>query len=423
MNYQEALDFIKKSARLGSKLGLERLQKLLVLLGHPEDKLKFIHVAGTNGKGSTSAMLSSILSCAGYKTGLFTSPYLEVMNEQIRINGETIDNEAFVKNVKIIKDAVILLPNEDYPTEFELITAIAFNYFLSQKCDIVVLETGMGGQGDATNVIPTPLISVLTNIGLDHTAILGDSLTEIARCKAGIIKENGVVVSYEQESEVEKVIQNKCVEKNAKYVTASFAYIQVHDECLSMQKFSYQSYCNLSLPLIGEHQRKNAAVALEVITQLRAQGYNISDDMVKRGLFQVSWPARFEILAKKPLIILDGGHNEQCIDEVVKVLGKYVPDKKVIFVIGVMADKNYKGMIRKLLPIAKEFYTVKPNNQRALDAITLAMAIHDLDGRATAECTVEDGIMSALESAQPSDVICILGSLYMASKVRGCFMA
>ncbi len=423
MNYQEALNFIKKSARLGSKLGLERLQKLLALLGHPEEKLKFIHVAGTNGKGSTSAMLSSILSCAGYKTGLFTSPYLEVMNEQIRVNGEIIDNEAFVKNVKLIQDVVVELHDEECPTEFELITAIALIYFLSQKCDIVVLETGMGGQGDATNVIPTPLISVLTNIGLDHTAILGDNLTEIARCKAGIIKENGVVVSYEQASEVEEVILKQCKEKNAKYVVASFASIQVHEEFLSMQKFSYQSYRNLSLPLIGEHQRKNTAVVLEVITQLREQGYKIADEIVKRGLFQVSWPARFEILAKKPLIILDGGHNEQCIDEVVKVLGKYVPDKKVIFVFGVMEDKNYIGMIKKLLPIAKEFYTVKPNNQRALDPISLAMAIHDLNGRATAECSVEDGIMAALESAQPSDVICILGSLYMASKVRGCFMA
>ncbi len=423
MKYQEALDFISKTASLGSKLGLERLQNLLVLLGHPEEKLKFIHVAGTNGKGSTSAMLSSILSCAGYKTGLYTSPYLEVMNEQIRINGEMIDNEAFVNNVMLVKEAVAKLPEEDCPTEFELITAIAFNYFLAQRCDIVILETGMGGEGDATNVIPTPLVSVLTNIGLDHTAILGDTLTEIATCKAGIIKENGVVVSYEQVVEVEEIIRNRCDEKNAKYVKACFELIQVHEEFLSMQKFSYQSFDNISLPLIGEHQRKNAAVALEVIMQLRTQGYKILDEMVKHGLFQVSWPARFEILAKKPLVILDGGHNEQCIDEVVKVLSKYVPDKKVIFVIGVMADKNYKGMIAKLIPIAKHFYTVKPDNQRALDAIDLAMAIHDLNGQASAECSVENGIMAALESAQPCDVICILGSLYMASKVRECFMA
>ncbi|MDD5936290.1 MAG: Mur ligase family protein, partial [Clostridiales bacterium] len=218
MNYQEALDFVKQSQCLGSKLGLERLQKLLAILDHPEKKLKFIHVAGTNGKGSTAMMISSMLTCAGYKTGLFTSPCLEVVNDQIRMNCEIITNEEFAKSVNQVQDVVMNLEKEDYPTEFELITAVAFTYFVNQNCDLVVLEAGLGGVSDATNVIPASLVSVITNIGMDHTALLGDTLENIAACKAGIIKENGVVVCYEQEKEVEAVIKAECEKKHATYV-------------------------------------------------------------------------------------------------------------------------------------------------------------------------------------------------------------
>ena len=422
MNYQEALKFLIETKSRGSKLGLERMQKLLMHLGNPEQNLKFIHLAGTNGKGSTAMMLSSILSCAGYKTGLYTSPYLTKPNEQFRFNGDVISNEDFAKLMKRMKEVILQMKEDEQPTEFELLTAAAFEYFSKLKCDLVVLETGLGGELDATNIIPLPLVAVITNIGMDHMAYLGDKITQIAKVKAGIIKEHGYVVSYEQLYEVKEVLDRDCKEKNATIAYAEFAQIRPHEEHLSMQKFSYKEHKEISLPLIGEHQRKNAAVALEVIQVLKNQGYQITEEMVKRGLFQVNWPARFEILSKRPLVILDGAHNEQCIDEIKKVLQNFVPNKKVIFIVGVMADKDYKAMIRKLIPIAKEFYTVRPKNERALDAISLAMAIHDENGYATAEMSIGDALMSALEHATPSDVICIIGSLYMAGEARECFM-
>ncbi len=422
MNYQEALKFLKETKSLGSKLGLGRLQQLLELLGNPEKNLKFIHLAGTNGKGSTAMMLSSILSTSGYKTGLYTSPYLTKVNEQIRLNGEVISNEAFAKVMKRIKETIHLMDQNEHPTEFEILTAAAFEYYASQKCEIVVLETGLGGELDATNVIPVPLVAVITNIGMDHMSYLGDSIAKIAKVKAGIIKEHGRVVSYEQCEEVKEVLDNRCREMDAMITYAQFDQIRAHEEHLTMQKFSYKDHVEVSLPLIGEHQRKNAAVVLETVQVLRSFGYHIPEEAVKRGLFQVSWPARFEILAKRPLVILDGAHNEQCIDELRKVFQNYVPDKKIIFVIGIMADKEYKSMIQKLVPISKTFITVKPNNERALDANTLATVIQSENGIATAKESIADGLMSALQSATPSDVICILGSLYMAGEARECFM-
>lgn len=422
MNYQEALQFLKVSTNGAWKLGLERLQTLLEVMQHPEKNLKFIHLAGTNGKGSTAMMLTSILSSAGYKVGLFTSPCLLNVNEQIRVNGEVIGNEAFSKTCDKVKEAMGQLPMEDWPTEFERLTAVAFSYFFQEHCDLVVLETGLGGLTDATNVIPACELAVITNIGMDHMNYLGSSIEAIAKVKAGIIKEGCKVITYEQQPEVMDVIQATCNLMNAQLKQARFDEIHVHEEHLSMQKFSYQEFEHLSLPLIGEHQRKNAAVALEVVLVLRTMGYIITDEVVKRGLFQVSWPARFEILAKKPLVILDGGHNEQCMMECKKVLEKYVPNNKIIFVVGVMADKEYTAMLSIIIPIAKEFITVEPRNERALSAVTLAGVIRDLNGSAVAANSVEDGIMLALKKAGPSDVICIVGSLYMAAQVRKCFM-
>ncbi len=421
MKYQEALQFLKESTDNTWKLGLDRLQALLEVLDHPEQKLKYVHIAGTNGKGSTAIMLSSVLSAAGYKVGLFTSPYLEKVNEQIRINGEIIANEAFSKVCNKVKEAMYRMHQSNWPTEFERLTAVAFSYFKQEECDIVVLETGLGGLGDATNVIPACEVAVFTNIGMDHMDYLGTNVSAIASIKAGIIKKGCQVVSYEQSKEVMEVLHEACLKANAELTVAQFDKISSHEEHLSMQKFSYKEYEDISLPLIGEHQRKNAAVVLETVSALQSLGYKIPKEVIKRGLFQVNWLARLEVLAKKPLVILDGGHNEQCIQELKKVLAKYVPDKKIIFVVGVMKDKDYKAMLTQLVPLAKEFIAVEPENERALSAISLAMAIHDLNGYASAESSVEDGIMTALEMAGPSDVICIVGSLYMASQVRNCF--
>lgn len=420
MRYHEALEFLESSVAQKGLPGLERMKKLLSLMGNPEKELACIHVAGTNGKGSTGAMLSSTLIAAGYKSGFFTSPCLEVRNDQIRINCEYMTNEAFARSCAAVKEAADQMTECNQFTEFELMTAIALHYFKSNGCDFAILETGLGGTLDATNVIGVPKVAILTNIGMDHMQHLGNTLLEIAASKAGIIKEGGCVVSYEQLPEVKEVIDAAADKQKASVIYADFSKITVHGESLSMQKMSYKDY-DISIPLIGEHQRRNAAVALEAVNALIAQGYSIPKEAVERGMFQVNWPARFEILAKRPLVILDGGHNIQCIQEAKKVLNQYVPDRKIIFVFGVMADKDYKAMIRELIPIAKEFIAVTPRNPRALPARDLAMAIHDQDGIAEYEDSVEDGIMAALEKAEVSDVICIIGSLYMAGDVRNCF--
>ena len=422
MNYQSALEFLQKSAALGSRPGLERLMKLLPLCNHPEEKLKFVHVAGTNGKGSTCMMISSILNKAGYRVGLFTSPYLEDVTEQIRINGEIISNEDFSKACHTVAKAAALMEPDMLLTEFELLTAIAFVYFNEKHCDIVILEAGMGGLLDATNVIPTCEVAVLTNIGMDHMQYLGDTIEAITKNKAGIIKPKAHVVSYELDKDAEQVVRSICNDKNAPLVIASFQEIQIYEEHLSMQKFSYKDYKDISLPLIGEHQRRNAAVALETIEVLNQLGYKIPKEAVYRGMFHVSWPGRFEILFKKPLVVLDGGHNPQCITEATKVLQQYVPNKKIIFVVGVMADKDYKTMMKCLMPMAKEFHTVTVNHSRTLSSEALASTIHDLGGISYAADSIEEGVMSALNMAKTEDVICILGSLYMVSDVKKCFI-
>ncbi|ABX43124.1 bifunctional folylpolyglutamate synthase/dihydrofolate synthase [Lachnoclostridium phytofermentans] len=422
MNYQEAIKYLRSYKRNTGELSLKNLNKLLDYMDHPEKKLKFIHVAGTNGKGSTCKMLSSILRCAGLKVGLFTSPFLETENEQIQINGEVISNEDFAKVCKKVKDFTTYLMLDEIPTEFELTTAMAFQYFYDTKCDLVVLEVGLGGELDATNVIETPLVSVLTNIGIDHVDYLGTTLKEIACKKAGIIKENGIVVSYEQEKEVEEVIKLTCEERHNKLVFAEFSELKLHQENLSRQKFSYKQNTNLSLSLIGEHQRKNAAVALEVIAQLQTLGYKISENAISEGMNYVTWPGRFEVLCKQPLVILDGGHNVQCVEAFSEVLKQFIPGKKAIVILGVLADKDYKGMIPYLVPFTKRFIAVTPKNTRALPSEQLAEELSKHHPLVSHNATPVEGIMAALRDAREDDIICVIGSLYMAAEIRDCFI-
>ena len=417
MTGKEALTYIHNVPWQGTRLGLDRTRELMEKLGHPEEKLRFVHIAGTNGKGSTAAMTASVLRAAGYRTGLYTSPYLQVFNERMSVDGEMISDEELGELTEQIRPLAEEM--DDPPTEFEMITALAMLYFLRQKCDIVVLEVGMGGRLDSTNVIPAPVAAVICNIGLDHTAELGDTVEKITFEKAGIIKEGTNVVLYQSESAgVEQVIRQVCRERNAALHIADFSALQLLEDSISGQTFSYKEHQNLKIRLLGAHQLKNAAVVLEVAEVLRHKGFEISEDALRRGLAQATWPGRFELLHTAPAFIADGGHNRQCVEAVAAALEHYFPGRKVRFIMGVLADKDYASMIELLTPVAERFYTVTPESPRALPARELAEQL-EKSGSAAVVCdSAEDAVARALKEAGADDVICSVGSLYMTGAVR-----
>ena len=415
MTIKEALEFIHNVSWVGSKPGLLRTNELLERLGDPHKKLRFIHIAGTNGKGSTAAMLSSILTAAGYKTGLYTSPYITVFNERIQICGEYIPDEDLAEFAERVSPHALAM--EDSPTEFELVCAIAFEYFAAKSCDFVVLEVGMGGRLDATNIIDAPECAVITNIGLDHVAELGDTLELIAAEKAGIIKQGCDVVLYQQDSSVMDVVKEVCKEKEAPLHVADFDAIAEISSSREGQEFSYKSEKVLRTPLLGEHQLKNAAVALEALNVLIAKGWKISSEAVAEGLEKTVWPARFQIASKNPWFAVDGGHNPQCAATVADNLKKYFPDMRRVILMGVMGDKDYLGMTDILDEVADEYVTVKPNNPRAMKAEKLAEHLSRYGKPVTACASVAEGVIIAMKAAGEDGVACSVGSLYMSGDV------
>ncbi len=419
MTYEEALKYIHTVYWQGSKLGLERTQELLAKLGNPEKKLKFVHIAGTNGKGSTAAMLASILEEAGYKTGLYTSPYINRFNERMQINHEQIPDDELAELTEYIRPLADGM--EDRPTEFELITALGMEYFARHKCEIVVLEVGMGGELDSTNVIEVPEAAVIAAMGLDHVKELGPTMSDIARAKAGIIKAGGQVVSYGGNPDADAVISETCREKGAGLHSPDFSAIVPGAFGLDGQCFSYKGWQNLSIPLIGSYQMRNAAVVLETVEVLRAEGWRISDEAVRAGLAHTRWPARFEVLRKDPVFIVDGGHNPHGIRATAESLRRLFPGRKFTFLTGVMADKDVESILGLIVPLADQFFTVRPNNPRAMAAEELARRIQALGVKATPCPSVADGVAAAIAAEGTDGVACALGSLYMSGDVRSCF--
>ena len=416
MNYQSTLDYIHNVKWQGSKPGLERTQALLKALGNPENSLKFIHVAGTNGKGSTAACMASVLQEAGYRTGLYTSPYIIRFNERMQVNGRQITDgelEAITDEIRPFADAMA-----DSPTEFELITALAMKYFLYQKCDIVILEVGMGGELDSTNVIDTPEAAVITAIGLDHTKDLGETLPEIASAKAGIIKEDGDVVIYGSDESVETVFTNKCREKNARLIRTDFGRLKIHGFDLDACSFDFLPYRDIRMPLVGTYQPYNAALAVTVLELLRSKGYQISDDQIIAGLGKVRWKGRFEVLRRDPVFVLDGAHNPHGIEATATSLSNHFRGKEIVFLIGVMADKDVAGMMKWIAPMAKSFVTVRPPNPRAMTPEALADLLKTF-GEPTIPCSsIPEGVREAVRQAGPAGIVCALGSLYFSGDVR-----
>ena len=418
MNYSEAIDYIESRAVFGSRPGFERINALLDALDHPEKGMKYIHVAGTNGKGSVCTTTANILSSAGYKTGLFTSPYVSDFRERIQIDGSFIDCDELASITERVKNVVDELDRLDNsPTEFEVITAIAFLYYKQEKCDIVVLEVGLGGLLDSTNVIDAPLIAAIVSLSFDHMGVLGNTIEEIAAQKAGIIKDGSITVSapFQPQSAL-KVLQDTARTHGNKFVIGNPDAIEQIREDINGNLIRYRD-TEINLPLIGPHQIGNLSVTLAIIDELSTLGYEISIDNIKTGIEKTTIPARVEILSKEPLIILDGGHNEDGASALEKTLISYV-DRPITLVIGVMADKEVDRVVEHLAPHAKRVVTTKPSNPRAMSSEDLGA----IAGRFCPEILSEDSPCKAFDLARSlvtdDEALIVCGSLYLAGDVR-----
>ena len=564
----DAIEYINTPRWLTSRLGLERIRELLGRLGRPQDRLKFVHVAGTNGKGSTCAFTASILAEAGFKTGLFTSPYVETFHERIRVNGRNISDEDLTAATLRVRECAEAMEAEggEHPTEFELMTAVALVHFAHVGCDIVVLEVGLGGRLDSTNVIAAPEVAAIVSIALDHTNLLGNTLAEIAHEKAGIVKKGSTVVSWPQEPSAMEVVEDAARRVGDKLVVPDFSLLSVgkvtrgaalltrgtaleheghapcsdsprfaaelrvehaphvqelqagaeggstcetasergqhapcsdsprcaaelraehavpaqklqasssidagfggrmpravpHEpnvpsgtfvraqDCLSMayahrtpmsqvesavpmRLFSYRGR-EYATRLLGSYQPSNAAMAIEIAGALCERGWEIPDEAIARGIAETRWPARFEVLdqpAGMPTVVIDGGHNPQGAGVLADSLRDVFPDKRPVFLVGILADKDYRSMLRAVAPLASAFVCVTPPNPRALDAADLAEAIRETCGELGARATIEvagdfdDAVSAARKIAGPEGLICAFGSLYSIADVKAAFL-
>lgn len=439
MNCEEALEYIHSLRWMSKKLGLIKTRQILKLLGNPEKKMKYVHVAGTNGKGSTSAMTAEILRQSGLKVGLFTSPFIMRFNERIMVStdGEgdslrgfmEIPDDDLARLTGIVKEKIDLM--EEPPSEFEAVTAIGFLYFLEQKCDIVVLEVGMGGEADSTNVIPAPLVTVMVNIGLDHMQYLGNTITEIARTKSGVIKKGSEVVFYGENDEALAVISERCKKTGCTLHVPDFSLLKTRKNGLSGQTFDYGDHKNIKLSLLGKYQEKNAAVAVEAIEVLKNKGFDITEEDITKGLAATNWFARLEKLAEAPYVFVDGSHNPQGMRATVDAVKQAVKDEKkhfsdIICVFGVMADKDHHAIIEILSEIATEIVAVQPVYVRAMNCDDLFQEVSDiclpLGIKVSNGGSVPDGIRLAMKHADKDALVLCLGSLYMAGEVRDHFL-
>lgn len=419
MNVQEAIAYIH-SMRWDRRLtGYELAKELLGKMGNPEKKLKYVHIGGTNGKGSTAAIIASILQKAGYKTGLFTSPYLFRFQERMQVNGEEIADEDLASVTEYVKTFSEQM--ETQPSEFALVCCIAFEYFTRQDCDIVVLEVGMGGANDATNVIDCPEVAILTNIGLDHTEYLGHTVEDIARTKAGILKENGVAVCYPNTASVEGVLKECCQQKHVEQIVVDFESLKRIKRDFRGEVFDCGERKNLVLPLLGHHQVYNAAVALSAIDVLTKKGWKISEEAVSRGMQEVRWPGRFEVLHEEPLLIVDGGHNPQCMEALAQNLHDYLSDRNVIAITGILADKACGEMFQPVLPYVSEFLCITPPSPRKMEATELAEFLHRAGGKTTACKSIKEALELAWERSGKEGAVVCFGSLYSVCEIISIF--
>lgn len=420
MDYQQAVDYIESSALPRGRYGLERLKQALELLGNPQHKVRFVHVAGTNGKGSCAAMLASVLKEAGYRTGLYISPHLRRYNERMQVDGVDISDDDLIRAAQRVKEVCEQLGGT--PIVFEVLTLMALWYFAERRCDFVVLEVGIGGKLDATNCIPAPAAALIAQLGFDHTETLGNTIEEIAAQKGGIAKSGSQLVMAEQEPAALRVVEQLCREQGCGFTVADPERLQVLSTSPEGQRLRDRTYGELLLPLAGSHQVKNAANVLTVVEVLKGEGFAIPDRAVRQGIESTVWPARFERLSRSPDFILDGGHNPQCVQAAVQALQDYYPGKKVVFLTGMMKDKDSAAMLAKMAEVAKAFVCLHADSERAFGAQELAREIENtLSLAAYPAASAQEGCALAQRLAGEQGVVCALGSLYLAGEIRAVF--
>ncbi len=412
MTYDEAISYIHSISWRGSRPGLLRITELCRRIGSPQDSLRFIHVAGTNGKGSFCCMLESVLRAAGYKTGLFTSPFVLSFRERMRASGEDIGEDELSEITELVRREADKM--EDPPTEFELITAIAFEFFRRRECDLVVLEVGMGGRLDSTNIIKTPILSVITEISLDHTAILGDTVEAIAKEKAGIIKDNVPVLFTGTDARAANVVAEAAKACGSYLALPDYGSLSVTSSGICGSVFDFGGMRDVRVPLAGLYQPKNAAAVITAARLLGDLGYEIREKDIRAGIASSVWHARFELLSADPIIIYDGGHNPQGVRAAFESIEAYFPGQRITALSGVMADKDVDTVCAAASPYLARIFTVQPANPRALDARRYA-ELYSIYGVDAVPCeNVREGVRAAVsDAAERGRPLFIFGSLYL----------
>lgn len=420
MTYEQALAYIHSVYWRGSKLGLARITELLRRMGDPQKKLRFLHVAGTNGKGSVCAILAAVLRAQGYRTGLYTSPYIERFNERMQIDGQPIPDGELAQLTDYVRGFAESM--DSLPTEFEIVCAVAFAYFAQNGCDIVVLEVGLGGRLDATNVIDSPLCAVVTAIDYDHTEYLGETLAAIAAEKAGIIKAGTAVVSYEQPPEALAVLEQRCAAVGATLAVSDFSRLVSRVDSLDGQVFDYKDLRGLKIRLLGAHQQRNAAVAVDTVEALNGRGLEVSEQALRQGLESARWPGRFELLRRDPVVVVDGGHNAQGAAAAAAAVKTYLGGRAILLV-GLLADKDRASMLTALDTVAGGYVATSPPNPRALDADVLAKELAAFEKPVVAAPDLQQACAAALGmAAQTGLPVLAVGSLYMVGDIRRYFL-
>ncbi len=427
MKYNEALEYINDKDKFGSRLGLDSIGKLLSLLGNPQKGLNYIHIGGTNGKGSTASYLAHVLKAGGYKVGLFTSPYIERFNERIQINGEDIPNETLGRLTSTIREKADIMVKKgyDHPTTFEIITAIGFMYFKEERTDYAILEVGLGGRFDSTNIIDKPLVSVITTIDFDHIDILGDTLGKIAYQKAGIIKDNSIVISYPQEEESLEVLKKVSREKNSEFYLCPMENINIKSASNRGSIFDFQykdtKIEDIKIKMLGEYQVYNAALALTTLLIMKERELlSIEKEDIYRGLNDTKWPGRLEIIGEDPIFLIDGAHNVQGIAQLKKAL-KLFKYNRLILGIAMLKDKDTSHMVELLVPMADIVVATEVKMDRKLDAEILGEKASKYNKETYVKKDIKEAIKKALELANKDDMIVFGGSLYLIGEVKNIY--
>ncbi len=419
MNFNEAAEFISEAEGYGIVPGLDSIERLCRELSDPQKKLNIIHIAGTNGKGSTGAFIDSILRKSGYSTGRYISPAVMDHLEIIRLNGKNISPEDFGHYIGIVKDACIRITEKGFPhpTAFEIETAAAFCFFADSDCDVVLLEAGMGGKEDATNIIGSSILSVITSISLEHTRFLGNTLEEIAEQKAGIIKHGGNVVTISQNTAVIDVLREKCTQKSAYLKIAKIYNITDYRFENNVQIFSYKDFKNIKISMLGKFQVENAVIAIEACNILKKEGFSISVEDIYDGLFSASWQGRFQIIKKSdPVFIIDGAHNESAAARLRESIDICFSDSRIVYIMGMFKDKNYDAVVKLTAKRAEKIFTITPPGKRGLEAEILASSIKAYNPNVIALESVKEAVEKSL--AEQCDVVIAFGSLSFLSEIK-----